>query len=455
MKVLVVSNGYPPRGRWGTEFYTRELVRGLARRGHDVRVLHPVRETEREHGSIETAEQDGVPVLLLAVAPQSKRAFERSYADDVVDAAFAGVLDAWRPDVVHFTYLLHGLSLGMPPMCASRGIASVLTLTDYGLLCHRGQMFDHRLERCGGPHPPARCARCIREPSKHDGTALGVLAKRVAVRALAAVGGAGVVVTTRDVARREERVRAALDALDRLIAPSPPMADAFARFGVESEKLEELVYALDEAPYEVARPEPARGDDSDVRFGFLGQFAPHKGLETLLQAVAILDARAPESLAHWHVRLYGSPAGGRHRRYAERALERWASPRVRVCEPFGPDEAPRVLAQLHALVLPSLWDENAPLSVLQARAAGVPVIGSQVPGIVAVVDSGAHGRLVPPREPGSLADAMSAVILGRVGRSRAGTPLSLPRHLEEIERIYRQAELRRAELWTRSERERA
>ncbi len=43
MKILVVSNGFPPRGKWGTEFYTKELVIGLVGRGHDVSVLHPDR----------------------------------------------------------------------------------------------------------------------------------------------------------------------------------------------------------------------------------------------------------------------------------------------------------------------------------------------------------------------------------------------------------------------------
>jgi hypothetical protein len=47
MRLLVVANGYPPRGRWGTEFYTRELVRGMIGRGHQVAVLHPVRSDER------------------------------------------------------------------------------------------------------------------------------------------------------------------------------------------------------------------------------------------------------------------------------------------------------------------------------------------------------------------------------------------------------------------------
>ena len=47
MKILIVSNGFPPSGQWGTEFYTHQLATGLLGRGHDVTVLCPERSGSR------------------------------------------------------------------------------------------------------------------------------------------------------------------------------------------------------------------------------------------------------------------------------------------------------------------------------------------------------------------------------------------------------------------------
>lgn len=178
-------------------------------------------------------------------------------------------------------------------------------------------------------------------------------------------------------------------------------------------------------------------EDGRVRFGFLGQFTPHKGLGTLVEAVQILERRLPESVEPWEVRLYGKPAGGRHRRFAAVVLRAYRGDRLVVCDPFPAAEAPRVLKDLHAVVLPSEWDENAPLTVLQARAAGVPLVASDVPGVSEVVQHGVHGLLFPPGDAAALADAMREVILRRMPRTgRHELPLSLPEHLSRVEAIY-------------------
>jgi len=428
MKCLVVSNGYPPRGGFGTEFYTRELVRGLAQRGHSVAVLHPERGRGRARYTLESVREDGVPVFLLHNPGDPEKRFGPSYRDADVERVFAALLSQERPDVVHFTYLLWGLSLRLPELARAQGIPSVATLTDYGLLCHRGQMFDARLARCGGPHPPARCARCIRTPSAAEHGALARLVRRSAGEALALFGGLGLVPVRADLERREREVRGALAALARLIAPTRGLLEHFARAGVPRSKLVPLLYAFDERGYRWL------GRAGRVRFGFLGQFAPHKGLACLLRAARALEALAPGS--DWELVLYGRPAG-RHRRYAEGLLARLGTEHVRVLEPFAHAEAPRVLGELSALVAPSEWDENAPLSVLQARALGLPVIGTDVPGIAEIVSVPAQGRLVPVGDAHALAAAMHTVLTGELrGPVEPGLPLALGAHLARLEELY-------------------
>jgi len=412
-------------------------VEGLRTRGHELAVLHPERSGSRPRYTLEEVEENGLPIFLLHNPGDPRKDFTASYLDARVESCFDQLLERLQPDLVHFTYLLWGLSVRLPEVARRRGIPSVVTLTDYGLLCHRGQMFDWHLQRCFGPHPPEVCARCIREPAPYDHPPLKLGLVRAAVRALALVPGQRRVVTAPDLVRRERAIAETFASVAAFVAPTRVLAEAFAGAGIPADKITELVYSFDESAYLAAAgtapPDPPR-------FGFLGQFAPHKGLGTLLDAAQLLERRAPER--PWEVVLHGGASGGRHRMYASHVLDGHpAAPsgaRVRLGASFGPDEAPRVLAGLSAIVLPSEWDENAPLSILQARATGVPVLASDVPGIAEVVDTPAVGRLFPCGDAAALAERMEDVLEGRVTRNPSpGLPLGLSPHLDKIEAVYR------------------
>ncbi len=434
MKILVVSLGVPPRGRFGTEFYTSELARGLARRGHELAVLHPDRALPGPAYALAESLEEGLRVVRWKSPSDRPARFERSYCDGGAERVFGSWLERHEPDVVHFTYLLGDLSLRLPWVARARRIPSVVTLTDYGLLCHRGQMFDWRAERCFGPHPPAVCARCIRTSGPYDAGPLERRARNGAAEVLARLGGIGGVPTRRDLERREAAVRETFESVERFVAPTRHLGEVFRGAGLPEEKLRTLVYSFDEAPY---RPHRSSKPPELPRFGFLAQFAAHKGLGTLVEAARILDRENPARA--WEVALHGTTVAGRNARYAPRVLQRADPRRIKISDPFEPSRAPEVLASLSALVLPSAWDENAPLSVLQARAIGVPLLASAVPGI-AEVASPRSAAWFSPGDAAALAERMRDVLEGRIRRDPApGLPLAFEDHLQAIEAIYADA----------------
>ncbi len=82
-------------------------------------------------------------------------------------------------------------------------------------------------------------------------------------------------------------------------------------------------------------------------------------------------------------------------------------------------EIPRLLGETDICVFPSVW-ENLPYVCLEAMAAARGVIASGGSGMAEVIDDGQTGRLVPPRDPHGLADAMLEMLADPARRTAMG-----------------------------------
>jgi glycosyltransferase involved in cell wall biosynthesis len=155
--------------------------------------------------------------------------------------------------------------------------------------------------------------------------------------------------------------------------------------------------------------EPARLDGRPTAL-FLGMLTAAKGVHDLLAAWRTVLASLPEA------RLVLAGAGDIDSvKRSARALGIGAA--VEIPGWVDADGKMRLLRQASVLVLPS-HHEALPMAILEAMAAGVPVVATRVGGIPGAVDHGRSGLLVPPAAPESLAQALLAV-LGDPGRRAA------------------------------------
>ena len=141
----------------------------------------------------------------------------------------------------------------------------------------------------------------------------------------------------------------------------------------------------------------------DEYFLFVGRVASNKGLPTLLEAIARLDANSRRPLV-----LMGRDWGERSRLEA-RARELGILDFVRFLGHVDSPTAYRgVIRRARALVLPSEWEAFG-LVLLEAMAAGTPIVATAVGGVPDVLEGGRAGRLVPYGDSAALAEALRSV----------------------------------------------
>ena len=107
------------------------------------------------------------------------------------------------------------------------------------------------------------------------------------------------------------------------------------------------------------------------------------------------------------------------------------------------DDVPAILAAMDICVLASLW-EGLPYTLLEAMAAGKPMVATSVGGSREIVVDGETGLLVPPRNPSALArgimrllaDQALAAEMGRRGRERVHDVFSIEAMLRKTEEVY-------------------
>lgn len=411
MRVLQIVHGLPPASSGGTEAYTFNLCRALARRpGVSVTVLTRDADEQRPELSVRRERRGAIDVYAINNTFAACTTFEESYRHSELCRVAAGIIGDVQPDVAHVQHLT-ALSTDIVAMLRSHDIPVVITLNDYWPICHRGQLLDLDGERCDGPGD-AGCANCI--PA-------GAIAPRGAWRAARRMRelpiplvrsipplverAAGMVARrgTSDLsAMRAAHMRAMLAEADVLLTPSPTLRERYIRFGIDPARLEPCDQGI-ETVAPCSRDAVSRS--GPLRTGFAGSLMLSKAPHLLLDAIELLPRGAVAvdflgQVAPYH----GDP------RYAIALERRLGHPSIRRYGPVPHERVAEALADVDVLVVPSIWIENAPFIIREAFTAGVPVVASDLGGMADMVRDGVNGLLFEPGSAASLASALQRLI---------------------------------------------
>ena len=451
MKILQVTNGFPPTASAGVEQYTYQLGQALNDQ-HDVRVFCRESDPARRDYEVIDGVYDGLVVRRVVNDFQHADHVRDFYVDRRIERIFRSTLAEWKPDLIHFQHCI-GLSASMLEVAKQEQIPHLLTLHDYWYLCSQVQLYDHRGQICEGPMSDGDCYDCMASPrgvfgsfrrtrlyrfvrSRLDESTKRWILSAVS-RIMPSVPPPDPEAALSPFVDRTEYMLSLLRAVPRILVPSRFVRDMYVKHGVPRGRVKVLPLGLDLTDWDSAPRGDETVDAQAPRVGYIGTLLRHKGVHVLMQAFQRLEI--PKAT----LRVHGFPIPG-DPYIDELGGLADQDPRIQLMGRYEHRNLPTLLSDVDIVVIPSLWHETFSIVAREALLAGAPVIASRVGAIPEVIRDGENGCLVPPGDVTALHGALSNTLthpdrlmrLREGARDSRGFVKSIGDHALEIESEY-------------------
>jgi glycosyltransferase involved in cell wall biosynthesis len=306
----------------------------------------------------------------------------------------ARALDEWKPEVVHFHNLWPLLTPAALRIARRRGAGVVLTAHNYRFACPGGTLLRGSIvhDDC---IEGSSLACALRNPR-------GGLAESTAYGLALEI---------------QRRLHMLERWVDSFIAPSAFVGEMLVRAGVPEKRVHVIGHGL---PCAEASGRPGR------YALYAGRLSAEKGVRTLIEAARIAS-NVPVAVA-------GTGPLAADVEHAPVSYLGWLDRTA-----LG-----KALEGASFVVAPSEWHDNQPFAVLEAFAAGKPVITTDLGGLPELVRDGVTGLIVPPESPAALGHAMEALWhdpsltrrLGAQARESIAERFSLERQTRAVVSVY-------------------
>lgn len=375
MKVVIFSHAHPVFSKGGGELAAYYLWQGIDKvPGHQAwfigrgpgEVMHKFTSLgsigERNYLMAGNA---GIPDLVATIpfGPESD---------------IAQLLERIQPDVVHFHHYVHvGIEMIRLVRNSCPKAKIVVTLHEFIAICmNNGQMVKTDGRLCH-QYSPRECHLCFPHMPQEN------------------------------FFLREQYIKSFFNLVDHFISPSEFLRDRYVAWGIEAARITVLENGLP-----VGEPVPLRklhGDDKRTRFAFFGQINPYKGVDVIIEAIALLPKKLRKQVS---LDIFGSGLTNQTPEFQEkiRGLLAKCKDSVHLHGPYEPEEMGRLMTEVDWVVMGSVWWENSPLVIQEAYKFGRPLIVPDIGGMAEKVQPGVGGLHFRARDSVSLAAVMTRII---------------------------------------------
>jgi len=435
VKIIHSLGWYFPDSCGGTEVYVSELAGEL--RTHQIESLIAAPRTGETEDSYL---HEGQEVYRYPVGPVPTLRQVRGETPHDGFSFFEAWLRQHRKAVYHQHSWTTGCGSHHLRLAKELGMPTVVTIHTPNPVCKRGTMMLYGQHACDGKIDRVRCTACLYQSHKFPEAVSKILAAVVSAVNLP-VGNSNrssKTATALQLPGLADEHLASLKSMavyaDKIVAVCQWLYDALLKNGVPSEK---LVLCRQGIPGEVfsknASERCVGHEDVPLKIGFLGRWDPVKGIHILVEAIRKIPASVRVECF-----IYGLQQSPENSSYAKTVLKKaQGDTRIHFEKALTRFEIPAVLGRIDLLAVPSQWLETGPLVVLEAQAAGVPVLGSDLGGIAELVQQGVNGWLVPPTDVQAWADAIIALAKDRKKIIRLKMPVrSMSQAAHEMLKVY-------------------
>jgi glycosyltransferase involved in cell wall biosynthesis len=406
MRLLMITNTFPPAYTGGAEVSNYHTCRELIHRGIECSILFV---NARMPEPVDTwYELDSIPVHRVNFDTEQRRPIKDIF-DWRVYRAVRAELQRLTPDLVHITNV-SGATLAPYVACRTVGIPVVNTLHDLWLLCPNNMLYRRDGSFCDPREKPSGCQDCFR---RYDFWG--------------------------DISHRRQVFAALTSNVHKFISPSQALINQHVRAGYNPSRFKLIRYGFEEAyPKEVRHPglrDIVSSAGSYRTMAFVGGGIEIKGAGVLLRAIPLM-------LRHIE-RLRVVVAGTGEMRYL--AQFRRYEPAVRLLGRVPFSEVRALFAVTDLTVVPSVCHENSPVVIYENYQVGTPVVGSAFGGIPELIDEGKTGYLFPVHDASILAEK-AILHFARPAHERrrmrwhclekAKMDLTMKRHIKEVLQVY-------------------
>jgi len=364
MRILVISNFYPPHVIGGYELGCRDVVDGLKSRGHDVGVLtssHGLERTEKSEGVYRWLDTD----IRLKIDGNSGDLLKVFKKESTNRRAFARVCREFSPDILYIWNATH-ISISIALMAQKLGLPVSYFIS------------DHWLTRWESDALYSLRSRSPRKPFR-----------RLIWRLLISSFDAARVLPRESLDLSHVQFASRYLQQAALEATRPVTTSKVIHWGIDVKRF--------------------RTDDSTFRSKrllYVGQLTAHKGVHTAVEALK----RIVEDPRHRSTTLtiVGGPDYGDRINQLVRSLG--LEHNVRFTGLISRDQLPSIYREHQILLFPSIWDEPFSLTLLEAMSSGLAVVATTTGGSSEILKDEVNSLIFPKEDAQRCADQVTRLL---------------------------------------------
>lgn len=430
MRVILVLNNYLPQSVGGTEMYSHHLSSALLQRGIDVNIVIP-RYQENGHSEYE---HEGVRVYSYFEPSKSTREIILGLKQPEGLKNFIGLIKDLSPDIAHFHMISSGACITEHHLHEVKKlhIKTCLTVHLSHYTCLTENLLKNNQSPCDGKIRLFQCAQCYLVNKGYNRTISGltsatsfILSKALNFNNL--IYKMPPMAVCNLVNHQQRRLKRMNESLNAWITINRWYRDILETNGIPSKKIYTVLQGLIPMQEQVSinKNNPIT-EIKVLRLVFLGRISKIKGLHLLLKALAgiakehyVLDIYGPINTTD----IYYQECQSYIKKYQVNANFKGSIPRELVKS---------TLYSYDLMVLPSLFSEMAPLVIQEAKAVGLPVLGSNVPGITEQVKHGKTGFIFPFNDYLKLRSQITDILVKPDSLATIKANITPPRNFEMV-----------------------